>query len=108
MLNFFRSAPRNYEDLDGNTFKTKFKSTPKAALLDVRTPGEFATGTINGAQNIDVSSPQFQAALKNLDKDREYFLFCRSGNRSGSACKMMADQGFKVHNLAGGIGAWPK
>jgi rhodanese-related sulfurtransferase len=49
-----------------------------------------------------------QASLGKLDKDKEYFVFCRSGNRSGSACKLMADQGFKVYNLAGGVGAWPR
>lgn len=108
MFNIFKTTPKNYEDLNGNTFKSRFESTPKAKLLDVRTPGEFSAGTIKGAQNIDVTSSQFQTALKTLDKDKEYFLFCRSGNRSGSACKMMADEGFKVYNLAGGIGAWPR
>ncbi|MDX5420555.1 MAG: rhodanese-like domain-containing protein, partial [Hymenobacteraceae bacterium] len=50
---------------------------------------------------------QFQNALGSLDKDKEYFVFCRSGNRSGSACELMSAQGFKCYNLAGGIGAWP-
>lgn len=108
MFNIFKSVPKNYEDLDGKSFKAKFEETPDAKLLDVRTPAEFSSGTIRGAQNIDVTSPQFQSALKTLDKDKEYFLFCRSGNRSGSACKIMADEGFKVYNLAGGIGAWPR
>lgn len=107
MFNIFKSAPKNYEDLDGKTFKTRFQSAPKAELLDVRTAGEFASGTIKGARNLDVSSPQFQSALKTLDKDKEYYVFCRSGNRSGSACEMLSAQGFKAYNLAGGIGAWP-
>ncbi|MBC5994376.1 rhodanese-like domain-containing protein [Pontibacter cellulosilyticus] len=108
MFNIFKSAPKNYEDLDGTTFRTKYQNTPKAELLDVRTAGEFAGGSIKGAKNLDVTSAQFQQALKTMDKDKEYFLFCRSGNRSGSACNMMAEQGFKAHNLAGGIGAWPR
>ena len=108
MFDFFKTAPKAYEDLDGKTFRTRYESTPKAKLLDVRTPGEFASGTIKGALNLDVTSPQFQMALKTMDKDTPYFLFCRSGGRSGSACKQMADQGFKVYNLSGGIGAWPK
>lgn len=108
MLNLFKSAPRNYENLDGNTFKSKYKSAPEAELLDVRTPGEFASGTIPGARNLDVTSAQFQQALQTLDKNKPYFVFCRSGNRSGSACNIMATQGFKAYNLAGGIGAWPQ
>lgn len=108
MFNIFKFAPKKYEDLDGNTFKTRYQLSPKAALLDVRTAGEFASGTIKGAKNLDVTTGQFQSALKTLDKDKEYFVFCRSGNRSGSACDMMSAQGFKCYNLSGGIGAWPK
>ncbi|WP_114780728.1 rhodanese-like domain-containing protein [Botryobacter ruber] len=108
MFNLFKSAPKAYEDLDGKTFREKYESTPKAKLLDVRTPGEFASGTIKGAKNLDITSPQFQTAIKTMDKTEPYFLFCRSGARSGNASKLMADQGFKVYNLSGGIGAWPK
>ena len=108
MFNIFGSKPKNYENLDGNTFKTRYQSAPKAVLLDVRTAGEFAGGSIKGATNLDVSSSQFQQAIKTMDKDQEYFLFCRSGNRSGAACDMMSSEGFKAYNLAGGIGAWPK
>ena len=108
MFNFFKTAPKNYEDLDGNTFKAKYQQSPKAELLDVRTAGEFAGGTIKGARNLDVTSPQFQAALQTLDKNKEYYVFCRSGNRSGSACDLMTAQGLKAYNLAGGIGAWPR
>lgn len=108
MFNFFKSAPKKYEDLDGITFKTKYKNAANAELLDVRTPGEYHAGTIKGAKNADVTSSQFKNALHTLDKSTTYFVFCRSGNRSGSACKTMAGQGFKVYNLAGGIGAWPK
>ncbi|MEJ8803387.1 rhodanese-like domain-containing protein [Pontibacter sp. H249] len=108
MFNIFGSKPKNYENLDGNTFRTKYQGSPKAELLDVRTAGEYAGGSIKGARNLDVTSAQFQQALQTMDKDKEYFVFCRSGNRSGSACDLMTAQGFKAYNLAGGIGAWPK
>ncbi len=107
MFNIFKSAPKNYEDLDGNTFKTRFQSSANAELLDVRTAGEFASGSIKGAKNLDVTTGQLQSALKTMDKDKEYFVFCRSGNRSGTACDLMTAQGFKAYNLSGGIGAWP-
>ena len=108
MFNIFGSKPKKYEDLDGTTFKTKYTNAPKAELLDVRTAGEFASGTIPGAKNLDVTSPQFQSALHTLDKDKEYFVFCRSGNRSGSACDLLIAHGFKAYNLSGGVGAWPR
>ena len=108
MFDYFKSARKIYDDLDGKTFKTKLESTSEAELLDVRSTGEFRSGTIAGAKNLDVSSREFQTALNTLDKNKEYFVFCRSGNRSGIACEMLADQGFKAYNLSGGIGAWPR
>lgn len=108
MFNIFGSTPKNYENLDGNTFRTRYQNAAKAELLDVRTAGEFAGGSIKGAKNLDVTSSQFQQALKTMDKNKEYFVFCRSGNRSGSACDIMSKEGFKAYNLAGGIGAWPR
>ncbi|MFC5269438.1 rhodanese-like domain-containing protein [Adhaeribacter terreus] len=108
MFNIFKTTLKNYEDLDGKAFKTAFTKAPKAELLDVRTADEFKGGSISGARNLDIMTGQLHAALGKLDKDKEYFVFCRSGNRSGSACKLMAEQGFKVYNLAGGIGAWPR
>ncbi|MBK0401832.1 rhodanese-like domain-containing protein [Adhaeribacter sp. BT258] len=108
MLNIFKTIPKNYEDLDGNAFKAKYTNASKAELLDVRTADEFKGGTIPGSRNLDIMTGELQAALGMLDKDKEYFVFCRSGNRSGSACKLMAEQGLKVYNLAGGVGAWPR
>ena len=46
MLNIFKSAPKNYEDLNGSRFKSKYQNSPKVELLDVRAAGEFNSGTI--------------------------------------------------------------
>lgn len=87
---------------ENKTIRRQRESTPKAILIDVRRPSEFSAGTLQGAQNMDITSVQFQQALKKLDKDKVYFLFCRSG----TACKNMSEHGFTVYNLAGGISAW--
>lgn len=99
---------KNYENLKGKEFKAKFVSSPGAVLIDVRTPGEFRAGSIRGARNIDIMSPSFASQVENLPKDKEYFLFCRTGNRSGQACNFMAKKGFKVYNLAGTPNDWPE
>ncbi len=65
-----------------------------AVIIDVRTPAEFAAGHLEGAVNIDVQSPQFDALVDELDPDGEYYVYCRSGNRSGQAIDRMAEQGF--------------
>ena len=95
-----------FESLDGVEFKLKYKQTPNAKLLDVRTPAEFKSGTIQGSVNVDVMSTGFKQAFVKLDKSKEYFLFCRSGARSATACKMMSSEGYKVYNLKGGISSW--
>ncbi len=100
------SGPRN-ENLSGRAFKKQLQEAEKAVLLDVRTAGEFSGGTIPGSKNIDFLSPTFGKKVEQLDKDATYFVFCRSGNRSGQACKMMHKMGFDVRNLSGGIGDFP-
>lgn len=106
MINLFATREKAFENLNGKDFKAALLKTG-GTLIDVRTSGEFDSGTINGARNIDMMSPLFSEVISKLDKNKEYFLFCRSGNRSAQACSTMARQGFKVTNLDGGIGAYP-
>ncbi len=95
------------ENLSGSAFKKQLQESPNAILLDVRTTGEFSNGSIPGALNVDFLSPGFAKTVGQLDQDVTYFLFCRSGNRSGQACKTMHRMGFDVRNLSGGMGAYP-
>ncbi len=76
-------------------------------VIDVRTPEEFADGFIAGAKLLDWTSGQFAKEIGSLDRDAEYFVYCRSGNRSAGATAMMRDLGFtNVTELGGGILAW--
>jgi len=76
-------------------------------ILDVRTPGEFAEGYIDGAHNIDFQSGNFENEIATLDKNATFAVYCRSGNRSGQAAKIMHDAGFhNVYNLEGGVIDW--
>ncbi len=63
-------------------------------VIDVRTPAEFASGHLDGALNIDVQSPDFAAQVSQLDPTQDYFIYCRSGNRSGQAIAQMTNMGF--------------
>lgn len=63
-------------------------------VLDVRTPGEYAGGHLEGAVLLDLTGGDFAAALPGLDPDTEYVVYCRSGNRSGQAVSMMVQAGF--------------
>lgn len=83
------------------------QNNPDFEIIDVRTPQEFAGEPIENATNIDFYSEDFQDMLNNLDKDKTYLIYCRSGGRSGSALDIMAELNFKeVYNISGGINRW--
>lgn len=95
------------KDLNSGEFARTLESTPDAVLLDVRTPGEYEYERIPNARNIDISDPGFLEAVSALDRDKTYLVYCRSGNRSATACSVMAQLGFRrVFNLAHGIIDW--
>lgn len=98
--------PANGATLDVEEFATAI-TAPGTVVLDVRTPAEFADGHLEGAQNLDVSSPGFVTTLEQLDPDATYAVYCRSGSRSAAALEQMLARGFTaVYHLDGGIGAW--
>jgi rhodanese-related sulfurtransferase len=93
-------------DLGASEFSAKVAEAG-VKTLDVRTPGEFAEGHIEGAQLIDFQSGNFENEISSLDKNATYAVYCRSGNRSGQAVKVMHDAGFhNVYNLNGGVIDW--
>lgn len=78
-----------------------------AVLLDVRTPAEYVAGHLTGALLLDFKDPSFAERLQKLPKDRPYFVYCRSGNRSHKAVLAMQAAGFhRIVELKGGILAW--
>lgn len=82
-------------------------ATEDVVILDVRTPAEFADGHIANAINIDAQGGNFASEIEGLDKTKTYAVYCRSGNRSGTATQIMADAGFsKLYNMNGGTIDW--
>jgi len=71
-------------------------------LIDVRTPEEYATGHIEGAENIPVEDIDTGnlGMLHDREKDSPIQLYCRSGARSGYALTLLQLAGFSnVTNL---------
>ena len=96
-----------YKDLDSNTFEQEINNNPDAVVVDVRTAGELSEGMIPGAINIDLMGGHFADEVKALDPNKSYYLYCRSGARSASACGAMQQWGFKnLSNLSGGMMGW--
>ena len=83
------------------------QDNPDFVIIDVRTPEEFDAERIENATNIDFYSEAFRDELNNLDKNKPYLIYCRSGGRSGNALDIMAELNFKeVYNILGGINLW--
>ena len=100
------SSSASANNLGVNEFSAK-AAEPGVVTLDVRTPGEFAEGYIEGARLIDFQSGNFENEIASLDKNATYAVYCRSGNRSGQAVKVMQDAGFtNVFNMNGGVIDW--
>ena len=105
MFNLF--GPKKYENVSAQQFAELMKDK-NTALIDVRSPGEFSSGHIPGAKNINLMGANFAQQIEKLDKDKTYLVYCLSGGRSSSACGAMASKGHtKLYNLKGGISNWP-
>jgi rhodanese-related sulfurtransferase len=95
-------------NLEQDVWRDQLKDDANAVILDVRTEDEFSEGIIPGAINIDIYKGQgFIYAIEELDKSKNYYVYCRSGGRSGQACSIMNQLGFEnAYNLLGGIMNW--
>lgn len=95
-------------DLSQGEWTTQLSKDENAFVLDVRTEDEVAEGRISDSTNIDIYLGQgFLDELEKLDKTKNYYVYCRSGNRSGQACAIMNSIGFEnTNNLEGGFMNW--
>ena len=86
----------------------QLKNDENAIILDVRTADECIEGIISGALNIDICKGQgFIYLIEELDKSKNYYIYCKSGGRSGQACSIMNQLGFEnTYNLLGGMLEW--
>lgn len=99
---------QNFKTVDAKEFESVI-SSDSVQLLDVRTVEEFNEAHIDADSviNIDKLEPDFMLkARKILKKDKTVAVYCRSGRRSADAAKMLADEGYKVIDLKGGILEW--
>jgi rhodanese-related sulfurtransferase len=95
------NVQESYSIIQANKNNTNF------VIIDVRTPEEYAAGHIDNATLIDFYAENFKTEIGKLDRAKTYFLYCRSGNRSGQAQDIMKEMGFiSVYNMTGGITDW--
>jgi phage shock protein E len=79
--------------------------TKQPLIIDVRSPGEFATGHVRGSVNIPLDRLAEEILSRVPDKDTPLILCCASGGRSGMACNFMQQQGYRQVSNGGSAGA---
>ncbi|MCG2589604.1 rhodanese-like domain-containing protein [Rhodohalobacter sulfatireducens] len=89
-------------DISPEEFKNKMEED-RGVIIDVRSHGEYKEGHLKETDlQHDYNSGEFQQQLGSLDKEKSYYLYCRTGNRSGRAARIMKMQGFeKAYNIGG-------
>ena len=94
------------ENVEAKTFK-ELVDAGKGIILDVRTPEEVSEGYINNASTINLYDEDFNAKINLIQKDKQIYVYCKSGGRSSEAAELLKKNGFsKVYNLKGGISEW--
>jgi len=98
------------EKVDVNTFSTKLESLKDVQLVDVRTPEEYAGGSIKNAMNMNFHGADFDQQLRTLDKSKPVMVFCQAGvpeGRSGQTMAKLKEMGFEeIYELDGGYLGW--
>jgi rhodanese-related sulfurtransferase len=89
-------------------FKNQIESDTNAVIIDCRTAIEWDEGIIENSILLDLYDAHgFMQESEKLDKDKNYYVYCKSGGRSVTACQVLESLGIKnTFNLLGGIINW--
>ena len=102
-----QSGESAIKNIDSDEALNVIKNNPDMLIIDVRTPAEFNAGHIKGAKNINIADSDFKSRIEKLERDSNYLVYCRTGNRSGRAIKLMEQLKFKsIYHLQHGITEW--
>ena len=95
-------------DITQDEWRENIAKDADAVIIDVRTPEEIEEGQLPNARTINILDPgNFIQEVAGLDSSKNYYIYCRSGNRSGQACAILNAQGIEnTYNLIGGMIEW--
>ncbi|KAA3619212.1 MAG: rhodanese-like domain-containing protein [Flavobacterium sp.] len=96
------------QDLTQEQWQKQLAGDDNAVIIDVRTPHEIAEGYIPDALFMNIQDAgSFMQKAQELDKTKNYFIYCRVGGRSKQACLILDSIGFEnTYNLMGGFEDW--
>ena len=94
------------KNVNAEEFK-KLADSGNGIILDVRTPGEVAGGYINNASIINIYDKDFVEKINLISKEKEIYVYCKSGGRSSQAAKILQQNGFtRIFHLGKGLLEW--
>jgi phage shock protein E len=102
---FLSTSDQNMDnslDISPQKFSEMVNSN-RGIIIDVRTDEEYKNGHLAMADHqFNLMDGEFESKLDSLSKDETYYLYCRTGNRSGQAARLMKENGFEnVYNVGG-------
>lgn len=95
--NIAKGSPRQWHLKDADSLPRDGSVT----LLDVRTPGEYSRGHIEGFKNIPVD--ELREHLDEIEKEKPVYVICQSGLRSYIATRILEGNGYEAYNFSGGF-----
>ena len=96
-----------YHKIDVVKAKKAIDEQEDIQVIDVRTASEYASGHIPGSINIPLTGIESAVLERYPDKDTKLYVYCRSGNRSAQAARLLVNQGYTNVYDFGGIIDWP-
>jgi len=93
----------NFESIDAKTAIHLLENDDNVTLLDVRTIEEYKEGHLRDATLIPVQALAQNLGMLKQDKNKKIIVYCRTGNRSVSASRILEENGFTPLNVKGGI-----
>lgn len=103
----WRMLKSQLNNLSAQEFISATKTFEDAIIIDVRRETEYKIGHIPNSIHMDFFADDFLDKIENLEKGKDYLVYCRSGRRSIRVCTWMRNGGFdnqKVFNLDKGLG----
>ena len=102
------AVPALARDISVQDAAARLQNPPQGlVIVDVRTPAEFREGHLPGAVNMDYFGGPFETQIQSLPKTAPVLLYCRTGNRSGSAYDVMTKAGIgNILHMNEGITKW--
>lgn len=106
-MNLFGFFTRG-ESISAEDLKEAISGDVQYIIIDVRTPEEFKSGSIESKNTVNVQMDEVYQFILDNAPEGDVYLLCASGGRSASVQKMLALQGIEAINVQGGMLSWEK